>query len=96
MPSAPGSAAGRGWLVLALAVVATVVLTQVVAVASGALLTGVAARRAAYLVVSAGMLVAATAGYLRGAEGASSRPVPVVLAGCVAVTWLIATVVLFV
>ena len=96
MPSAPRPAAGRGWPALALAVVATVVLTQVVAVASGALLTGVTARRAAYLVVSAGLLAAATTGYLRGTEGASSRPAPVVLAGCVAVTWLVATVLLFV
>ena len=86
----------RPWLVLALVVVATVVLTQVVALACGAVLTGVAARRVAYLTVSAGLLVAAAVWFLRRMDGSGARPAPLLLAGCVATTWSIATVALFV
>jgi hypothetical protein len=90
--------------VLGLAVVATVVLTQAVAVASGALLTGVTARRVAYLAVSAVLLAAAIAWYGRRAQASDpdpdrdpgARPAPILLAACVAVTWLAATILLFV
>jgi hypothetical protein len=93
---ASGSTVWRQWLVLALAVAATVVLTQVVAVVCGALLTGVTARRVAYVVVSAGLMAAGATWFVRRAEDAGARPAPILLAGCVAVTWLVATVVLFV
>jgi len=86
----------RPWLVLALAVVATAVLTQVVAVACGAVLTGVAARRVAYATVSVGLLVPTTLWFVRRTDGSGARPAPILLAGCVAATWLIATVALVV
>ena len=97
-PRPPEPVTGRPWVAVALAVVATVLLTQVVAVACGALLTEVGARRAAYLVVSAGFLVAALVWFVRrsgGVHGPDARPGPVPLAGCVLLAWLVSTVVLF-
>ena len=98
---AEASSSRRSWLVLALAVVATVVLTQVVAVACGAVLDDVGTRRVAYLVATVALLVAALVWFVRraraGAPGAPDvRPAPAVLAGCVTAAWLASTVVLFV
>ena len=81
-----------------LAVVATVLLTQVVAVACGALLAEVGARRVAYLVVSAGFLVVALVWILRrsgAVHGPGAQLGPVPLAGCVLLAWLVSTVALF-
>ena len=83
---------------VALAVVATVLLTQVVAVACGALLAEVGARRVAYLVVSVGFLVVAVVWILRrsgAVQGSGSHLGPVPLAGCVLLAWLVSTVALF-
>lgn len=94
--TAARSIGGRLWLRLLSAVVATIVLTQVVAVASGALLTEVAARRIAYVVVSVGVLAAATTWFLRRPDRPNAGPGPALLAASVALTWSVATVLLFI
>jgi hypothetical protein len=99
-PGAPDRPVGerRGrppWLVLALTVVATVVMTQLVAVASGAVLGGVTARRAAYVGVSLVVTVAAVLWVARR-RAADARPGPTAVAVCALAAWLVSTVVLFV
>ena len=76
-----------------LAAVATFVMTQVVAVACGAVLSEVPARRAAYLAVSLAALAAGIVGLARaGPAGRTS----VRAGGTAAVAvWVVSTVVLF-
>jgi serine/threonine protein kinase len=89
----PGPAGrGAGWVEPVVAVLATVVMTQVVAVACGALLTDVAARRAAYVVASLAVLVAGLGWFARTA---GRHRASVVALACGA-AWSVATVVLFV
>ena len=92
-PPLPGWAGVGPAVLAALAAVATFVMTQVVAVACGALLSEVSARRAAYLAVSLAVLAAGIVGLARAGPAGRSR---VWVGGTPAVAvWAVSTVVLF-
>jgi serine/threonine protein kinase len=88
----PGPAGRAGWVEPVVAALATVVTTQVVAVACGALLTDVAARRVAYVVATLAVLVVGLGWFARTA----GRHRVSVVALASAAAWSVATVVLFV
>jgi serine/threonine protein kinase len=113
-PVAPGpglqavTPTGRRWLAPAVAAVATFVLTQVVAVACGAALDEVSARRVAYVAVTLVALAAGLGWWARrpgtqvrsgsqvgtGSQGVTPSEVAGVAAASL-VVWLLSTVVLF-
>jgi hypothetical protein len=107
-PVAPGpgrqeaAPTGRRWLAPAVAAAATFVLTQAVAVACGAALDPVSARRVAYVAVTLVALAAGVGWWARrpesrggtGGQGASAPGVAGVAAASL-VVWVLSTVVLF-
>jgi hypothetical protein len=74
---------------------ATLVVTQVVAIVVGEVVDGLGARRIAYAVVSLAVVTALVAVALAAARKESEGRPPVAVAAVAGATWLAATVALF-